>query len=109
MTLTTLTIRNNIHRAYYSDDTSLIISKGDAEGLAKTYNIKIENEGQKRLTKTEIENRKEQQAIIAKIAAEHGIVTLDSRDSDRLDFHDIAVWTLEEMLDAAYEAGRYTS
>lgn len=44
MTLTSLTIRNNIYRAYYSDGTSLIISKSDAEGLAKAYNIRVEND-----------------------------------------------------------------
>lgn len=60
-----------------------------------------------RKTKTEIESRKEQQATIDKIALEHGgIHTLQSRDSDALDFHDIAVWTLEEMLHEAYEQGR---
>ena len=36
----------------------------------------------------------------------HGrITTLESRFSDRLDFHEIAVWTLKGMLDAAYEVG----
>ncbi len=40
--LTTLTIRNGVHRAFYSDETSLIISKADAEGLSKAYNIRIE-------------------------------------------------------------------
>ena len=44
MNLTTLTINNNIYRAYYSDDSALIISKNDAEGLSKAYNIRIEND-----------------------------------------------------------------
>ena len=34
------------------------------------------------------------------------IETLDRRMSDRLDFHDVAVWTVEAALAAAYEAGR---
>jgi hypothetical protein len=33
------------------------------------------------------------------------IETLETRRSDELDFHDIAVWTLREALEAAYKAG----
>ncbi len=32
--------------------------------------------------------------------------TLKSRKSDRLDFHELAVWSIAEALDAAYEAGK---
>lgn len=42
--LTTLTVRNGIFRAFYSDNTSLIISWNDATGLAKAHNIRIETE-----------------------------------------------------------------
>lgn len=42
--LTTLTIKNGVHRAYYADGVSLIISRRDAEGLSRTYNIRIESE-----------------------------------------------------------------
>lgn len=35
-----------------------------------------------------------------------GLETLESRHSDRLDFHEFAVWRIEEALKAAYEAGR---
>lgn len=34
-----------------------------------------------------------------------GIETLDTRKSDSLDFHELAVWTLRAALAAAYEAG----
>lgn len=34
------------------------------------------------------------------------IDTLETRNSDDLDFHELAVWTIQEALDAAYEAGR---
>ncbi len=34
------------------------------------------------------------------------IKTLETQNSDSLDFHDLAVWTIREALDAAYEAGR---
>ena len=33
------------------------------------------------------------------------IETLETRNSDQLDFHDLAVWTLRSALEAAYEAG----
>ncbi|MBX9633961.1 MAG: hypothetical protein K2X44_03180 [Magnetospirillum sp.] len=32
--------------------------------------------------------------------------TLDTRKSDRLDFHELAVWQIKKALDAAYAAGR---
>ncbi|RKG98082.1 DUF6900 domain-containing protein, partial [Corallococcus carmarthensis] len=33
------------------------------------------------------------------------IETLKTRNSDSLDFHDVAVWRLKEALEAAYQAG----
>ncbi len=45
--------------------------------------------------------------ILAEIARVHlDIDTLERRNRDRLDFHDLPVWTIQEALDAAYEAGR---
>ena len=35
-----------------------------------------------------------------------GLETLDTRNSDRLDFHDLAVWNIKAALQAAFEAGR---
>ena len=32
--------------------------------------------------------------------------TLDTRRSDELDFHDLAVWSIKEALELAYDAGR---
>ena len=32
--------------------------------------------------------------------------TLETRNSDSLDFHDVSVWQLRQALQAAYEAGR---
>jgi hypothetical protein len=44
--------------------------------------------------------------ILAGIAREHlGIVTLETRRSDSLDFLDVAVWCVRDALTAAYEAG----
>ncbi len=34
-----------------------------------------------------------------------GVETLETRRSDSLDFHDVAVWGLREALEAAFNAG----
>jgi sulfate adenylyltransferase subunit 1 (EFTu-like GTPase family) len=34
------------------------------------------------------------------------IDTLQTRNNDSLDFHEVAVWTIKEALEAAFEAGR---
>jgi hypothetical protein len=44
--------------------------------------------------------------IIAQIASEHlNIPTLRARNSDSLDFHVLAVWSIRKALHAAYLAG----
>ena len=47
-------------------------------------------------------------ALLLEIATKHfhTIETLETRNSDRLDFHDVAVWAIRAALEAAYEAGR---
>jgi hypothetical protein len=35
-----------------------------------------------------------------------GLETLNTRHSDRLDFHDLAVWNIKAALQAAFEAGQ---
>ena len=35
-----------------------------------------------------------------------GIDTLETRKSDSLDFHEVAIWNIKEALEAAFEAGR---
>jgi hypothetical protein len=50
---------------------------------------------------------KRQRALLAAIAREHlNIETLETRKSDSLDFHDCAVWCIEDALQAAFEAGQ---
>lgn len=45
--------------------------------------------------------------IFIQIAKKHfRIETLETRKSDSLDFHDVAVWCVKDALEAAYEAGR---
>lgn len=47
------------------------------------------------------------QQILAQIAQKHlGLETLEPRQSDSLDFHDLAVWSIEAALLAAFEAGK---
>ena len=44
--------------------------------------------------------------LLEQIAQNHlGIDTLQTRHSDRLDFHDTAVWCLRDALQAAFNAG----
>ena len=42
---------------------------------------------------------------LAFLAKTHGIETLETRYSDSLDFHELAVWQLKEMLEQAYTCG----
>ena len=45
--------------------------------------------------------------LLTKIAQKHlDIETLATRKSDRLDFHDVAVWSLKAALETAYQAGQ---
>jgi len=44
--------------------------------------------------------------LLTEIAKKHlNLETLEIRNSDSLDFHDVAVWSLKEALQEAYEAG----
>jgi len=47
------------------------------------------------------------EALLLEIAAKHfhSIETLETRNSDRLDFHDVAVWAIRAALVAAFAAG----
>lgn len=45
--------------------------------------------------------------LLTKIAGEMlNIETLETRNSDSLDFHEVSVWSLKKALEAAYAAGR---
>jgi hypothetical protein len=44
--------------------------------------------------------------IFSKIAEKHlNIETLEKRNSDSLDFHDVSVWGVRSALEAAFKAG----
>ena len=45
-------------------------------------------------------------ALLTRIAQEHLLIdTLETRNSDSLDFHDVSVWGVKAALIAAYQAG----
>jgi len=47
------------------------------------------------------------ETLLAELALQHlGIETLTTRNSDSLDFHDVAVWAIRDALEAAWQAGR---
>jgi hypothetical protein len=44
--------------------------------------------------------------LLAQIALDHLFIeTLETRNSDRLDFHDVSIWAVQSALMAAYQAG----
>ena len=44
--------------------------------------------------------------LLARIALEHLLIdTLETRNHDRLDFHDVGVWCVKSALMASYQAG----
>ena len=47
-------------------------------------------------------------ALLLEIAQKHfpDLETLETRNSDGLDFHDVAIWAIRAALEDAYEAGR---
>lgn len=45
--------------------------------------------------------------LLTEIAKKHlNLETLETQNSDSLDFHDVAVWSLKDALQEAYEAGK---
>lgn len=45
--------------------------------------------------------------LLQQIALDHLFIdTLETRNSDRLDFHEVSVWGVKSALIAAYEAGQ---
>ena len=47
------------------------------------------------------------ETLLQQIALDHLFIeTLEIRNSDRMDFHEVSVWGVKSALMAAYEAGR---
>jgi hypothetical protein len=58
-----------------------------------------------RRTKTDTNTQRD--ALILEIAQrQFRLETLETRNWDRLDFHDVAVWAIRAALEEAFEAGR---
>ena len=57
--------------------------------------------------RTKIDPNAQRDALILGIARrQFRIETLETRNRDRLDFHDVAVWAIRTALEDAFEAGR---
>ena len=55
-------------------------------------------------------NTEARDQLLQRIAAEHlSVETLETRNSDRLDFYDVSVWGIRQALIDAFEAGRLAS
>jgi hypothetical protein len=53
-----------------------------------------------------MKQNKDLNKLLEQIAKEHLFIeTLETRHSDRLDFHDVAVWCIKSAMEAAYAAG----
>ena len=60
----------------------------------------------KTATKTATRAAQQLDLLLARIAQEHLFIeTLETRNHDRLDFHDVSVWGVKSALMAAYQAG----
>jgi hypothetical protein len=56
---------------------------------------------------TKIKDEKPSEQIIQKIAADYlSIDTLETRNADSLDFHEVSVWSIKSALQAAFDAAR---
>ncbi len=55
----------------------------------------------------QLETTAEHEALMLEIAKRHFFIeTLETRNRDRLDFHDVPVWAIRAALEEAFEAGR---
>jgi hypothetical protein len=53
-----------------------------------------------------MKQNKDLNKLLAQIAKEHLFIeTLETQNSDRSDFHYVAVWSIKSALEAAYAAG----
>jgi hypothetical protein len=53
-----------------------------------------------------MKQKKDLNKLLEQIAKEHLFIeTLETQHSDRLDFHDVAVWAIKSAMEAAYAAG----
>ena len=55
---------------------------------------------------TEVQTAQRDALILEIAKRQFFLETLETRDRDRLDFHDVAVWSIRAALEEAFEAGR---
>ncbi|AGI69864.1 hypothetical protein OAN307_c45070 [Octadecabacter antarcticus 307] len=73
-------------------------------GAAKRCNSPKDDQAMTTKTKAPSE------ALLLEIAAKHfHLETLETRNSDSLDFHDVSVWSIRAALEAAFAAGQATA
>lgn len=84
--------------------TSHLASRISQDGWRKSFEATIRAETGKTYRRQKPVTK---DGLFTQIAQRHlGIETLVTRNSDSLDFHDVAVWSIQAALEAAYEAGR---
>ncbi len=102
---------------YLADDLSFIEGAPDtAEKIITHLANRISDKGwrkhfEKSITdetgKTYTTKQPTKDELFAAIAKEHlNIETLETRNSDSLDFHDVSVWGIQAALEAAFAAGK---
>lgn len=102
---------------HLADDLSFIKGTLTAETIAAHLKLRITDAGWRKSFETaitEVTGKAFPRAaaptkaeLLSLIAEKHlRIETLETRNADGLDFHDVAVWSLKDALDAAFEAGR---
>lgn len=84
--------------------TSHLASRICHHGWRKSFEDTIRAETGKTYPRKKAVSKDE---LISQIAQQHlSIETLAIRNSDSLDFHDVAVWSIKAALEAAFEAGK---
>ena len=102
---------------HLADDLSFIKGTLTAETIAAHLKLRIADAGWRKNFETAIRDvtgktfprtaAPTKAKLLSLIAEKHlRIETLETRNADGLDFHDVAVWSLKDALDAAFEAGR---
>ncbi len=70
-------------------------------------NAKTTQSGKPERKSREDKTKEERERVVLDVARRwFGVETLATRESDALDFHSVAVWSMRGALAEAYEAGR---
>jgi hypothetical protein len=104
---------------HLADDLSFIKGALTAETIATHFKLRIADAGWRTTFENAIRDvtgktfpraaAPTKAELLSLIAKKHlRIETLETRNADGLDFHDVAVWCIKDALEAAFEAGRKT-